>query len=216
MTKNCVRQWDVSCKKIQETKGVNLKYFFLVILLLSGCAQLPPLPPTPASQLDSWRLSGRIAILTGHDSWIAKIYWHQQGTAYQIRLNGPTGQGAFLIKGNHNGVMIRTADQKTFKAPDPDALIRKVLKLEIPVSHLYAWIRGFPDSNSSPESYTLNKAGQLQHLRQANWRIKYDRYIKVQGIVLPKKIVIENTRLKLKIAISQWNIGQPQGVAPTI
>lgn len=193
-----------------------MRYLFLLVLLLSGCAQLPPLPPTPASQLDSWSLNGRIAILTGHDSWIAKIYWRQQGTAYQIRLNGPTGQGALLLKGNNNGVMMHTADHKTFEAPNPDALIRKVLKLEIPLSHLHAWIRGFPDSNSTPESYTLNNAGQLQHLRQDNWRIKYGRYIKVQGIYLPKKIVIENTRFKLKIAISHWYIGQPQGIATTI
>ncbi len=183
-----------------------MRYFFLLLLLLSGCAQLPPLPPTPASQLDSWRLTGRIAILTGHDSWIAKIYWRQQGTAYQIRLNAPTGQGALLLNGNNNGVMMRTADHKTFEAPDPDALILKVLKLEIPLSHLQAWIRGFPDPNSAPESYTLNEAGQLQHLRQANWRIKYGSYIKVQGVYLPKKIVIENTRFKLKIAISHWDI----------
>jgi len=183
-----------------------MKYFFLAILLLSGCTQLPPLPTTPASQLDSWRLTARVAILTGQDSWIAKMYWHQQGTTYQIRLNGPTGQGAFVIKGNNKKVTIRTADKKTFEAPDPDTLIKKVLKLEIPLSHLNAWIRGLPDPNSAPESYTLNQAGKLQHLRQANWRIKYDNYIKVQGIDLPKKIVIENTRFKLKIAISQWDI----------
>jgi outer membrane lipoprotein LolB len=192
-----------------------MRYLFLLVLLF-GCTQLPPLPTTPVSQLDSWRLTGRIAILTGHDSWIAKIYWHQQGTTYQIRLNGPTGQGALLIKGNSNGVMIHTADHKTFEAPDPDALIQKVLKLEIPLSHLHAWIRGLPYPNSSPESYTLNKAGQLQHLRQDNWRIKYDSYIKVHGLDLPKKIVIENTRFKLKIAISHWDLGQLKGVVPTI
>ncbi len=186
---------------------MNLKkYFFIVILLLSACAQLPPLPPIPASQLNSWRLTGRLAILTGQDSWIAKIYWHQQGAAYQIRLNTPTGEGALLIQGNKNGVMIRTAEQKTFAAATPEELIRKVLKLEIPVSNLQAWIRGFPDPNSSPESYTLNQARQLQYLRQANWRIKYDSYMKVQGIYLPKQLVIENTRFQLKIAISHWNI----------
>ncbi len=208
MTKNCLRQSNVFCNKLKENEvNSSMKYFFLVILLLfSACSQLPPLPTTPASHLDSWRLTARIAILTGQDSWIAKMYWHQQGTTYQIRLNGPTGQGAFVIKGNDKKVTIRTAEQKTFQAPDPDTLIQKVLKLEIPVSHLNAWIRGLPDPNSAPESYTLNQAGKLQHLRQANWRIKYDNYIKVQGIDLPKKIVIENTRFKLKIAISQWDI----------
>ena len=207
MTRNCVRQWDVFYNQLKENKSVNLKkYFFLVILLLSACAQLPSLPPIPASQLNSWRLTGRLAILTGQDSWIAKIYWHQQGAAYQIRLNTPTGEGALLIQGSNNGVKIRTAEQKTFEAATPEELIRKVLKLEIPVSNLQAWIRGFPDPNSSPESYTLNQAGQLQYLRQANWRIKYNSYMTVQGIYLPKKIVIENTRFQLKLAISHWNI----------
>jgi len=182
------------------------RLLILVLLVLSGCVQLPPLPPMPAKQLDSWRLNGRIAISTENDSWTAKVFWQQQGTAYQLRLNTPLGQGVILFEGDDKGVVMRQADNKTIKAANPDILIAKVLKVELPVTNLHAWIRGLPAPHSSPQWYTLNDAGHVQSLRQDGWEIDYKEYIQVQGIDLPKKILLENNRFKVKIVISQWEI----------
>jgi len=183
-----------------------MKYLFLWTLLLSSCVQLPSLPPIAASQLNSWHLKGRVAISTGQDTWTATIHWQQQGPAYQLRLNYSFGQGALLIKGNERGVIVHTADKKTFSASDPDTLMAKHLKIEIPVSRLQAWIRGLPAPESSPQWYTLNKVGQLDTLQQDGWKIEYIRYIKVHDIDLPKKIILYHQRLHLqiKIVILQW------------
>ncbi len=183
-----------------------MKRLLLLILLLSGCAQLPKMPQTPASKLDSWRLNGRIAISTRTDSWTANVYWQQQGPSYILRLNAPLGQGAFLLEGSENGVIMRTANNETFTDRDPDALIAQVLKLEIPITGLHFWIRGIPAPKPSPQWYTFNKAKHLHRLRQDGWEILYRRYINVQGIDLPNKIHLENQRFKVKIVISQWDI----------
>jgi outer membrane lipoprotein LolB len=182
------------------------RLFILALLLLSGCVQLPPMPPMPAKQLDSWHLNGRIAISTEYENWTAKVDWQQRGTAYQLRLNSPLGQGALLLDGDENGVVMHTAGNKTFKAADPDTLIANVLKLEFPVSNLHAWIRGLPAPNSYLQWYTLNDAGHLEQLRQDGWEVDYKRYIKVQGFDLPKLMVLENELFKVKIAISQWQL----------
>ncbi len=183
-----------------------MKRLLILALLLSGCTQLPPLPPTPASQLDSWRLNGRIAVSSEHESWPpANVYWQQQGSAYELRLN-MAGQGALLLKGNNNGVIMHTADKKIFKAANPDALFAEVLKLEIPVTNLHSWIRGFPAPHSSPQWYQLNETGRLRSLRQNGWEIDYKHYVNIRGIYLPKKIFLENNQFKVKIAITQWHL----------
>ena len=183
-----------------------MKHLFVCVLLLSSCAQLPPIPPIPANQLDSWRINGRIAISTKNDSWTANVYWQQQGPTYQLRLNAPLGQGAFLLEGDDDGVIMQTANQETFTARDPDILVTQVLKLEIPVTGLHFWIRGLPAPQPSPQWYTFDETGHLHRLRQDGWEITYMRYINIQGIDLPNKIYLENDRFKVKIVISKWNI----------
>jgi len=184
------------------------RLLILLLLLLFGCVQMPPMPPMPAKQqLDSWRLKGRIAISTENDSWTAKIFWQQQGAAYQLRLNTPLGQGVILLEGDDKGVVMHQGDKKTIKAANPDILIAKVLKVELPVTNLHAWIRGLPAPHSSPQWYTLDDAKRhVQSLRQDGWEIDYKEYIHVQGIDLPKKMLLENNRFKVKIVISQWEI----------
>ncbi|HDN25742.1 MAG TPA: outer membrane lipoprotein LolB [Thioploca sp.] len=183
-----------------------MKRLFILALLVTACSPLPPLPPNPAKQLDSWRLNGRIAISAEKENWMAKVHWQQNGPTYQLRINTSFGQGAFMLEGSDDGVVMHTADNKTFTAPDPDSLVSEVLKVDLPITNLYFWIRGLPSDNSSPSWYTFNEAGHLHRLRQDGWELDYKRYTKVHGIDLPKKIFLENPQFKIKIVISQWDI----------
>ncbi|HAI69110.1 MAG TPA: outer membrane lipoprotein LolB [Gammaproteobacteria bacterium] len=181
-------------------------FLFILVVFLSACVSLPKLPPLPASQLDSWRLKGRIAISTDSESWTASVYWQQQGSAYQLRLNLPLGQGALLLEADDKGVIMRTADNQTYKAANADALMADVLKLEMPVTDLQFWIRGIPAPHSSPDRYLLNDKKQLRHLQQDGWFITYLHYVNVEGIALPKRMLLENQSFKVKIAILEWEI----------
>ena len=187
-----------------------MKYIcFGALFLLLSCVPLAPIPSWPAHQLDYWQLNGRIAISTPNESWTAKVHWQQSGPSYQLRLNTPLGQGALLLEGNDNGVIMRTADNKVFTASDPDTLVTEVLKLNIPVSSLHFWIRGIPTPKPIPQWYYLNDKGHLHRLRQKGWEIEYERYLNFQGIMLPTKIFLENNQFKVKIAISNWNLNPP-------
>ncbi|MDM8558843.1 lipoprotein insertase outer membrane protein LolB [Candidatus Parabeggiatoa sp. HSG14] len=188
-----------------------MKYLLLLALpaLLLSCASLPSLPPNNANQLDSWHLKGRIAIVTEDDSWTANVHWQQQGTDYQLRLNTPLGQGVLLLEGNDISVVMHTANNETFRAHNPDALVAQVLKLEIPVTGLHFWIRGLPSPKTIPTRYVLTKTGYLKSLQQDGWEIEYGRYLNVDGINLPRKIFLDNNQFQVKIVISQWNIKNP-------
>ncbi|MDM8568913.1 lipoprotein insertase outer membrane protein LolB [Thiotrichales bacterium HSG1] len=178
----------------------------LLLLLISGCLALPPLPQMPAKQLNSWQINGRIAIKTKNDSWTAKFNWQQQIATYKLRFSNPMGQGAILLDGSDSGVIMRTADNKVFNAKDPDTLMADVLKLYIPVTNLNFWIRGIPTPNSSPQWYSLDKIGRLQTLRQDAWEISYGRYTNIENINLPKKIFLDNDEFQVKIIVDKWRI----------
>ncbi len=182
------------------------RFLLILVVFLSACVSLPKLPPLPASQLDAWRLKGRIAISSDSENWTASVYWQQQGPTYQLRLNMPLGQGALLLEGDEKEVIMRTADNKTYKAANADALMADVLKLDMPVTDLRFWIRGIPAPQSAPDRYLLNDKKQLRHLQQDGWFITYLHYVNVEGIALPKKMFLENQSIKVKIAILEWEI----------
>lgn len=198
-----------------------MKKICFLVLLLSGCAPLQTsFPPSPTihalwqthqthlTALKNWRLNGTISITREEENWRARVYWQQQDSYYQLRFNAPMGQGALLLEGNDNQVVMRTANNETFVARDPETLVAKVLKLELPVSHLYFWIRGLPNPNLYTHQLKFKKTGYLHALQQAGWEIEYGEYLKFNEneIELPKQIFLNNNQFQVKMVISPWNI----------
>lgn len=188
--------------------------FLFFLLLLTGCTHLSWLPSHPLWEthhthlkaIETWDIQGSIAIATEKDTWNARVYWRQEGSTYQLRFNAPLGQGAMVLNGHDQGVTMKTAKNETFVAKDPDALIRQTLKLEIPVSGLYYWIRGIP-TLAAILKYDFTPQGYLHTLQQNDWYIEYAEYLKVGEFELPKKIFLSHTPFEVKIVISQWKLG---------
>lgn len=190
---------------------------WLLVGLLNGCAQLPT-PSSPALQsawqihqtrlnaIQAWRLNGSIAMATEEKNWTARVHWQQQGPVYQLRFNAPLGQGAMRLDGNSDRVIMRTAKNETFMAHNPDALIVQTMGLEIPVTHLYYWIRGLSAPQPAPLNYTFNDTGHLHTLTQDGWQVEYVAYMEANRINLPKKIYLYNSHFEVTIVISQWEL----------
>jgi len=186
---------------------------------LSGCSLIPPSPPAlvnPAIEalwqshrtrlkfVNQWRLNGNISITAGEQNWRARIHWQQHEKKYTLRLYAPLGQGAILLEGDEQKVIMRTADN-IYQADNPDTLVRQVLNLELPVSGLHFWIRGLPSTQTQPKTLQLNETGQLHTLAQQGWQIEYLNYFD-DNIPLPKKIYLENQDFEVMLVISNWKI----------
>ena len=190
----------------------------LLVSLLAGCARLPALSTsslqatwqvnqTRLKAIETWRIKGSIAITSAEEkNWNARVYWQQEGPVYQLRFNAPLGQGAMLLDGNSEQVIMHTAKNETFVARNPDTLIVQTTKLDIPVTHLYYWIRGLPAPKPILEQYYLNEDGYLHSLQQDGWKIEYLAYSQIEKTNLPKKIYLYNSQFEVNIAISQWEI----------
>ncbi len=184
---------------------------------IQGCAQSPIVQDSALlalwqthhqqmTQSQIWQVNGSIVIASAQDTWNARVYWQQQVDSYQLRFNAPLGQGAMLLFGNPQQVTMQTTNQESFTAQDPDALVKQVLKVEIPVSHLYYWIRGIPNPNIPIHSYTLNNQGYLHTLTQANWVLEFQNY--QASPPLPQKFYLYNGEFDVKMSISYWQLGQ--------
>jgi len=185
--------------------------FVLSFSLLSACASMSTAPEqgtdtVNASTLQSWQVQGRLAAISGNESWPASVHWQQQQERYVIELIGPLGQGRISIRGNADGVALST-EQEQLQADDPDSLLARATGLQVPIKGLQYWIRGVPDPATSAR-IVRNAEGRIARIEQNGWRIAYPNWIQQHGIDLPKRIQAEQDELKVKIAISTWTLPQ--------
>ncbi len=145
------------------------------VVLLSGCATTPQLPPAELDRLwqqhrqtleqkNDWALTARIAGSTEDDGWSGKLSWQQQaGGNYQIHFQAPFGQGALQLLGGPEQVQMRTSDQQTIVADDAETLLFQQLGWRVPLKGLRYWVRGLP----MPVAASAQSAPVLQIISMA-------------------------------------------------
>jgi outer membrane lipoprotein LolB len=196
---------------------VNRFVAAFLALWLGGCATLPPaLSPEAAREawrqheqaltaLDDWTLAARIAIRTGDDGWNGQLQWHQTPAAYEIQFNAPFGQGAMQLEGDSEGVAMHDSAGETYAAPDAETLLYERLGWRLPLRGLRYWVTGLPEPDR-PHSVEYDHAGRLASLQQADWRIRFPAYRRVDGVDLPEKVFIENHALSVRLVIDRWQL----------
>jgi len=179
----------------------------LCLLALAGCVTVPPAPPLPAgTSSDNWILAGRIAVRAGDQGWHAGLLWHERADRYDLRLEGPLGQGAAELTGRPGRVTLRTADGKRYQAASPEQLLVRVMGVRMPVSGLRYWVRGRP----APGPVTgeqRDKAGHLTVLVQDGWVIHYEGYSRVRGRALPARMRLANGDVRVRLIVDRWENG---------
>jgi len=155
------------------------------------------------ASLKNWRLDGRISLITSDESWSGQILWHQVEADYFIQFSAPSGQGAMQLQGNQEGVELRLANGEIYNAKDADTLLRKETTWDLPVSGLWYWIRGLPDPQLRHKVH-LDQQGMIKELIQDNWLVQYERYQLYNNHYFPRKIVIQNNDMKVRLVVTDW------------
>ena len=195
--------------------------FSLFILTLSGCSHLdnsdnvsPYLTMTweehqqKIQTLSNWSLSGKLAIFTKDDRQTANIYWRQQGDNYTIELTSFIGTQILSINKNEQGVEITNYNGDVYKGENTEKIIHEMSPgLDLPISDLQQWIKG----NPSEASYTLNANQRIDSLLSSKshrypWAVTYQQYDVFSGYFLPLKLNLKRNKIRLKIAIHEWQI----------
>ena len=197
----------------------------LFALFLGACATTPPPPklfsepPSPeqarawqqyrqqANQITSWTLTGRIVVNTEDDGWNGELHWSQRTDGYGIQFSAPFGQGAFQLNGSATGAEIQFSDGKTFQAIDAETLLVEQLGWHLPLSGFKYWVTGIPKPEStSVLKYRLD--GHLDKLQQGQWLVSYPEYVSIDGVMMPRKVFLENHELSVRLVIDRWVLNQ--------
>lgn len=150
-------------------------------------------------QAQSWQLEGRAAVAVGTQGWQATMNWQQRGQASEVHLAGPFGVGAVAISRTPEGLSLNGA-------PPSDAVLMQLqrrLGFDLPLEHLRYWLLGVPDPGTTFE-VVRNEQDRAQQLTQAGWTIDYDRYLPVDGELLPAHMVLNHEGVRVRIAVDHW------------
>lgn len=195
-----------------------------VMLLLTGCqsfttneymADGKPLGnhylPWPQRQkqlqaLTAWTTNGSIAAHNQiRGGWNASFNWQQQAHSYNVALFGPLGMNHVQINGTPGQVTLITSKQ-TLTASNPEALLQQETGWQLPVSNLPYWLRGLP-APYSRDKHAVDMNNHIVHLNQDGWNVYYLRYISVNGVDIPDRILLTNPPWVVHIVMHQWRFG---------
>jgi len=176
--------------------------------VLAACATTKLTPPSvrwdaraaALQHADRWQLQGRAAVAVGTQGWQATLTWQQSGPYAVVHLSGPFGIGALALEQKPDGLSLNGA-------PPSDAVLSQLqdrLGFELPLENLRFWLLGVPDP-SAP--YELTRSGQdrAQKLTQNGWTILYDRYLPLDGDLLPGHLTLSREDVRVRIVIDHWD-----------
>ena len=165
----------------------------------------PPLPEgweqrvAALQGLSSWRLDGRAAVAAGTQGWQASLNWRETGAWAEVHLSGPLGVGSTVLKRGPDGLSLNGA-------PPNDAVLAQLqerLGVELPIDHLRFWLLGVPDPSAAFE-LKRNDQDRASQLTQNDWTIDYDRYMPVNGDLLPANLVLRRAGVRVRIVVDRW------------
>ncbi len=197
---------------------IRLIIIFLLVLL-SGCATTPePVSSvdvevlwasrqTVLSQLQHWKMEGRIAVQLDEQGWQAGMHWHQQNDRYQMDMLDPFGRKVARLTKGAQGVDLRLSKGESAHAANAESLMQRLLGYSLPVSGLRYWVLGIPDPQNHTHQIRLDAAGRLAWLEQSGWEVSYQRYHQHSTTIdLPSKMTLISKGLKVKVVVSEWEL----------
>jgi outer membrane lipoprotein LolB len=175
---------------------------------MSGCSLMPVEPVLQygkvntrhLANLPAWSFEGRLAVTDARDSWSASVDWqHADLAGEQIKLAGPLGQGAAVIRLKDQVVSIDRGGGKIESSADPEQFISQQLGVFVPVQSLRYWVLGMPEPS-------MAFSEDAEGFTQAGWKVAFKEMQLVGLETLPKKIMVVNKLVKIKLVIDDWNL----------
>lgn len=162
-------------------------------------------------QLQTWSVSGKLAIISPKERKSANLSWQQDKENITLVLSNVLG--GTIAKLEYDGVLARLeADGQTWQDSSPSALIFQVTGWEVPVKDLAQWMKASvaPEFVNTYFDNGLVKQATTACKQCLPWVIDYTRYGKFElsdtPYTLPTGMRLEQgpTQTKLILRIDNW------------
>ena len=174
-------------------------------LVLSACAPLPSTAPALIATrtfAPAFALQGRISANAGEQAASGSIDWRHAHGADSFTLLTPLGQIAAQLEASAVGARLRTADGQELNADSAEALLPRVLGVDVPVARLGRWVQAAPDA--AAEVRNRDSAGRPALVIDQGWRIEYLEYLSDAADAPPARLDISRGDARIRLVIDSW------------
>lgn len=185
-----------------------------LLLLIAGCATLPPRVPAPLDwpqrrdalqRIEDFRLRGRVAVASGTSGFNATLRWAQRGAAARVDLAAPLGVGAARIDQSGDELTVTTSRGARLSGAEASASIEREFGFQPPFASLRYWLLGAADP-ARPAEETLDSEQRLTHLAQDGWSIDYAEYQASGGQWLPRRLTLRRDAVRVRLLVQEWRL----------
>lgn len=206
---------------MRRKQTIQYSIVLCLALLSSGCSFFNRNAPLAAENktisaekrhqqiqaMQNWQVSGAIGITVNNKTDMASFTWTQQGNRYEFQTFGPLNIAGIRIAGRPgNVVLYKNANQRIF-AHTPEKLMQRELGWSLPLQNIHYWGRGIAAPGVDAKAQ-YDAFGHITTLQQQGWTIQYLRYQGVEGMDLPRTVVIQHRNLRIKIAFKRWSVNK--------
>jgi outer membrane lipoprotein LolB len=185
------------------------------MVLGAGCAGPADRPGEPRTdwlerrdmlrEIEEFRMEGRLALNTGRRGYSGTVSWEQNDDIVDFRFRGPFGFGGFRIHGDPDQLRVKTTAGDEFLLRDPEAEMTERFGWSLPVHSMRYWILGTSDPGM-PASEVPGAEGLLESIEQGGWTVRYDGYGEAEGLLLPRRLDMENGDIRIRVMTDRWEI----------
>lgn len=183
--------------------------FIFFSLFVTACSIKPDsklIPSSVSSVKDAyaWQLTGKILIKIPDDKSSANLFWVHTPQQNEMNLTSVLGTNILSLEIQKQMTKL-VFDGKSYQDKDPEMLLQRLTGWSVPVKLLPYWITGQFDKDISVIS--RNAQGLPTRLRTKTdfpWHINIASWQKLNGVQLPKLMLLEQGQLELKVKINHW------------
>jgi len=172
-------------------------------LALAGCAELAP-SDKPAQRAAAFDLVGRVAVTFDGRNFSSGLRWQHAVERDEVWLMTPTGQALAHIQADDEGATLTGADRQTYRAADVEALTRRGLGWELPVTRLAWWVRGELVPGSEAGEAVRDQQGRLARFTQDGWSITLAHPGVEDRAGRPQRVELVRGGHQIRLVIDSW------------
>jgi outer membrane lipoprotein LolB len=175
-------------------------------IVLSACAMLAP-SDRPDQRAAAFDLVGRVAVTFDGRNFTSGLRWQHAVDSDEVWLMTPTGQALAHILADDEKATLTGSDRQTHTAADVEALTRRALGWELPLTRLAWWVRGETVPGSEPQAPVRDQQGRLVRFAQDGWNITLAHAAETGARGLPQRVELARGSHQIRLVIDSWRSG---------
>ncbi|MBA53840.1 MAG: hypothetical protein CMK89_05235 [Pseudomonadales bacterium] len=197
---------------MQALRSLALPCLLLSGLVMQGCSSILPkkefIPADPET-LNEWSVEGQVSIKNNSGKQKTWFEYRQVDGEYQLSLrpDSPVGEAKAVISG-YEGEADVAVEVKDPQARELADAVRETL----PMDNLGFWLRALPASGSAE---IATDEDQVEEIREADWDIEYNNYMKVGRYRLPDEISLQKKKTQVDMQLVRAETGYLSTPCPT-